>query len=507
MKIKYDGTMINSTRIYETPMKQNENKHKQTAYQNNAGRLALLPNHITPPSGLTKFIARNPFENDLTNRLHLPVISPTVFSKVSSPQQSSEFTWSVEELALIQPAKIEEFPIDQIHPEIDPEIELQAQAAIDKFFMANEIIPSPWDSKRKEKKVDIKMDTPKRLTDKSNIAKDSSRTTKKDVTCQTILSLPPKLPPNVEEALKPYFTFNQEANNDSDDANSSTSSLRRKLFFNHNECFEHEEHSSLSISPIKINSSLALPNSPPQSGMLLCGTPLRKLSRKMQRYHGTPIQNSENLSPPNMSPILDVSNTSSESVKARSRSVVRLDFTQNMEMSVLENIKASQDDNVPGVVLLSHNSETYKENINPSINYDKNTRSDISVEMHSVIEDFMPLTEDNKKDQILKDKNKYHNIVNQLKHLPDLCQTYKMENCTSQQMNTFFGLSERQDTGYQTYSMNSTTNIMENSSVKQKLHYGEPILISEDEIQLSDWKGNMKHVVCSTPSKYNNEKD
>lgn len=27
--------------------------------------------------------------------------------------------------------------------------------------------------------------------------------------CQTILSLPPKLPADLEEALKPYFTFTQ----------------------------------------------------------------------------------------------------------------------------------------------------------------------------------------------------------------------------------------------------------------------------------------------------------
>lgn len=46
--------------------------------------------------------------------------------------------------------------------------------------MTNEIIPSPWESKRKEYKVDIKMDTPKRLNDKSNIIKDSFKTTKKD---------------------------------------------------------------------------------------------------------------------------------------------------------------------------------------------------------------------------------------------------------------------------------------------------------------------------------------
>nr|KAF7423265.1 hypothetical protein H0235_008548 [Vespula pensylvanica] len=523
-KIKYDGTLTNSTKIYESPIKQNENRHKQTIYQKNAGRFTHLPNHITPPSGLTKFIARNPFENDLTSRLHMSVISPSVFNKVityiyyirrliisvSNLQQSPEFAWSVEELALIKPAEIEEFPLEQIY-NVDPDIELKAQAAIDKFFMTNEIIPSPWESKKKEYKVDIKMDTPKRLTDKSNIIKDSFKTTKKDGTCQTILSLPPKLPQNVEEALKPYFTFNEEQSIDSDDANLSTSSLRRKLFFNYTECLEDEEQNSLLVSPIKMNNSLTFCKSPPESGMFIYGTPLKKFSRKMQR-HGTPIQNSENLSP-NISSILDIRNTSAENIKTRSRSAIKLDFSQSIEMSTSENIKVSENNEVPDMVLFSHNSYINKENFNQSNNDHENIRTDISVEMNSVMENSTSLIKDNKKNEMIKDIDKYHNNINEMKHLPDLSQTYKLENCTSHKTNIFLGMSERQsvsnivqDTGYQTYSMNSTTNLMESSSVKQKFYYNEQFLISDDEIPLSDWKENFKHFVCSTPSKYNHER-
>lgn len=68
--------------IYKTPVKQYNTSSKYTTYRSNTNSFNVLPNHITPPSGLTKFIARNPFETDLTNRLHLSVISPTVFSKV-----------------------------------------------------------------------------------------------------------------------------------------------------------------------------------------------------------------------------------------------------------------------------------------------------------------------------------------------------------------------------------------------------------------------------------------
>ena len=67
--------------ITKTPIRSNDPKHKMS-FQNSTNSFSLLPNHITPPTGLTKFIARNPFEADLTNKLHISVISPTVFSKV-----------------------------------------------------------------------------------------------------------------------------------------------------------------------------------------------------------------------------------------------------------------------------------------------------------------------------------------------------------------------------------------------------------------------------------------
>lgn len=51
----------------------------QKSFHNSTNNHSLLPSHSTPPSGLTNFIARNPFEADLTNRLHISVMSPTVF--------------------------------------------------------------------------------------------------------------------------------------------------------------------------------------------------------------------------------------------------------------------------------------------------------------------------------------------------------------------------------------------------------------------------------------------
>lgn len=59
-----------------------------------------------------------------------------------------------------------------------------------------------------------------------------------------------------------------------------------------------------------------------------------------------------------------------------------------------------------------------------------------------------------------------------------------------------------QDTGYQTYSMNNTMQIVDsysNTSVNHKVHMNERVM-SRDNTQLS-WKENIKKVFSSTPSK------
>lgn len=76
----HGDNVIYSAKLFQTPVKRfNEVMSKSKVYSNT---MSVLPNHFTPPSGLTKFIARNPFESDLTNRLHVSVMSPTVFNKV-----------------------------------------------------------------------------------------------------------------------------------------------------------------------------------------------------------------------------------------------------------------------------------------------------------------------------------------------------------------------------------------------------------------------------------------
>ena len=61
----------------------------------------------------------------------------------------------------------------------DPEIEKNAQEAISRFFSENQIIPSPYDLKRKESEKIPEMSTPVRsYEDIINSSQDSSKSKK-----------------------------------------------------------------------------------------------------------------------------------------------------------------------------------------------------------------------------------------------------------------------------------------------------------------------------------------
>ncbi|XP_031826709.2 aurora kinase A activator-like protein bora [Nomia melanderi] len=497
---KHDNITIKSPIVYKTPVKQYETVTKHTTYQNNISCFSVLPKHITPPSGLTKFMARNPFETDLTNRLHLSVISPSVFSKVQSPsEQSPDFAWSVDELAMMQPARIEEYPMQQIHC-IDPETEVKAQAAIDQFFKENQIIPSPWEMKKKDSRIKTKTDTPTRASSDMNT---TSFKVKKDGWSQTVLSLPPNLPPDVAEALKPYFTFTQEQNSDSDDANSSNNSLRRKLFFNNDECAENEEESSEYLSPVGMNGSFILSSSHPQSGMLVDGVPLKDSDNHL---HTSEIILS-NLSPPNISPIHKArNNMSCESVRSRNRSVARLDFTT--EMSVDEtNVNDKENTN-------NHSLDASLDKVKALDNNSTYIETNHLTEANIAIMNSTNL-EKNFETEILEFISKDQNDVHMFNHLTNSCKMFTSENCILQQTNAMLGMSDQhsvsnsvQDTGYQTYSMSSTVNVTDSyniTPVKPKTGYSH--LLADDEFRLSDWKENMKNIFSSTPSRSNRERE
>ncbi|XP_070153366.1 protein aurora borealis [Polyergus mexicanus] len=503
---KVDSPLINNFWMHRTPVKQNEMQLRrafETHNQNNAQSLPFtgLPSHITPPSKLRKLITRNPFEPDLTNRLHLPVISPTVFAKVSSPmQESPEFKWNIDELARINPAKIEEFPVHQVYSP-DPELEVKAQAAIDRFFKQNHIIPSPWDVRQKENKPPL--DTPNRLLQDFNSTKDLSKS-RKDVWSQTILSLPIDLPQNVEEALKPFFTFTQEQSTDGDDVNLSNNSLRRKLFFNHDECTDND--SFISLSPVKTGNSKTLSCSPPQSGMFVHGTPLKRLLQTRLNNKSSAVK-SKSVSP-DMSPIHIIeNNVLHEKIAGSSRSAIRLDFTMDMSIDnvIMEKSKNLINDTSLDKNDVKHTEDNHeiivhnnKTNICDSINMEELPRCTDSADMNTMYFDAV--------------------LFNDKEHNNDIGLKIKTEVKSStqesyKQSNAMFGTFDQQsistsvqDTGYQTYSMNSTMHTVDsysNISMNYKTRWNERQVTSKDNNSQLSWRENIGNVFSSTPSKCN----
>lgn len=101
------------------------------------------------------------------------------FIQVTSPAKkgSPGFTWSIDEIALIQPAKIDEFPVQQMHCS-DPEMEKNAQEAISRFFSENQIIPSPYDVRRNEIEMGEGLRTPTRGCEDINVSKESLKSKK-----------------------------------------------------------------------------------------------------------------------------------------------------------------------------------------------------------------------------------------------------------------------------------------------------------------------------------------
>ncbi|XP_055856868.1 protein aurora borealis [Episyrphus balteatus] len=192
----------------------------------------VFPVLKTPP---TKRFAKvvNPFEAALSDRLHLPIIaSPTLFQRPPTPQHSStQFAWTIDDVSSLQPANVEPHET-QFHDSPDPEFEAKAQSAISSFFKEQQIVPSPIDCPLRSQRIILS-----EITGNTPISKPGRRI--RDNAAQTVLSLPPTLPKDLEAALAPYFTFNECQQSTSNLADSSISaieydirdaSLRRKLF-------------------------------------------------------------------------------------------------------------------------------------------------------------------------------------------------------------------------------------------------------------------------------------
>ncbi|XP_014236583.1 protein aurora borealis [Trichogramma pretiosum] len=490
-RLSCDSIMMLSP-LTKTPVRSNQTRFR-TNYQNTSNSLSVLPNHITPPSGLTKFIARNPFEADLTNKLHISVMSPTVFSKVGTPSQkkSPGFVWSIDELALIQPAKIDELSVQQMHCS-DPELEKNAQEAISKFFSNSQIIPSPFHIKINEEQKRIMLPTtPSRLHNKTS---ESLIKETRNNYAQTILTLPVNLPPEVEEALQPYFTFTEDQQYDNEEANCSNSSLRRKLFANHDES-HNESSDSISLSPVKSEKSdfVSILNlSPAQSGVFFHGTPLRSCinstllkncSQVIQRNFGSPLTRRTSSSPCDVSPISNNAfNMSCQSIKSR-KSVTKLDFTKEMS------IELESDEESNNISLRKNNQDHLQTTVEVTKMVASGENSKLECE-----------DKENYVCNFLKSHNS--KMVDEGKDY--VSESYAIGNMSSGNYTHQTGFQSTQDTGYQTFSSSSNlTNTMDgySNSMKHKLYWDDKITEEEDETNLTDWKKNLKNMISSTPSK------
>ncbi|XP_071100053.1 uncharacterized protein [Haliotis cracherodii] len=217
-----------------------------------------VTNHLTPQS----HVISNPF--DMTgDRVHFPGFSPGLFTVMSTPagEDGKTFRWSIEHIAALNPANIEDMPEQHDHG-LDREAEERAQQAISHYFASQLIVPSPWNAP--ERKY-ISPCTPVTQSGahrpmqifpedlQGSIQKELNKLRKsQEVSCQTTLSLPVDF--DMQSVLGEYM--NAEATEETNQEALSTSSLRRKLFF--------QGETSTALSPVKSETKL-LEESPPSS--------------------------------------------------------------------------------------------------------------------------------------------------------------------------------------------------------------------------------------------------
>lgn len=128
-----------------TPKKQQLNDACSTP--KSFARFLLLSSNssFTPSPSLSQRVVRNPFENHLYERLHLPVISsPSLFQTLNTPNRHSNsrseplFEWTIEEMSQLNPVNMV-INETQFREELDPIREAEAQAKISSFFTEQKI--------------------------------------------------------------------------------------------------------------------------------------------------------------------------------------------------------------------------------------------------------------------------------------------------------------------------------------------------------------------------------
>ncbi|KAM7287102.1 protein aurora borealis [Ixodes scapularis] len=174
-------------------------------------------------------------------QLTLPSCSPSMFVSMTqaSPGHKQPFRWSIDQMAVLWPANIDE-ESSHIHREQatrnDELYEEKSQQAIEAFFSRHDIVPSPWEPQDRRTRLT------RRLQDSGSGERFSlpptveERRRHKTVWSQTDLSIPPDA--DITAALAQYFTFDRSQEHQTDlncpasNPNSTRDSMRRKLFCN-----------------------------------------------------------------------------------------------------------------------------------------------------------------------------------------------------------------------------------------------------------------------------------
>ncbi|XP_071444001.1 serine-rich adhesin for platelets [Hetaerina americana] len=211
----------------------------------NTNSLAAVKTPVTNGKKTPVRVPVNPFDAVLMDKLHLPICSPSIFTKIPEHEEK-EFDWDIDQRATLFPAPIEE----ELHihhcmqEHYDSEIESKLQDAIDRFYEGSRVIaPSPWIAAKKcgleRKLINLNSESdfsPRPQAMEGMACRDSSSHTTQDASTQTQLSLPFHLPPELECALQKYIL---PVDGDSGSASSSmiaiesesfSTSTRRKLF-------------------------------------------------------------------------------------------------------------------------------------------------------------------------------------------------------------------------------------------------------------------------------------
>ncbi|KAH9629004.1 hypothetical protein HF086_007489 [Spodoptera exigua] len=186
----------------------------------------------TPPPSNRK--VRNPFDKALIDKLHKPICSPGM-CKIYKKKSNGSFRWDIDQACTLVPADIVACN-SQFEPSPDPALEKIAEEATDKFFSQEMVMPSPLIESSKKAKPLLQTSIEAHIQIDSII---QEKVVTKDVSAQTVLTLPPELPPELEKLLQPFCTFTQEQNMSGEYEITANGSLRRKLFFEEHSDIEH----------------------------------------------------------------------------------------------------------------------------------------------------------------------------------------------------------------------------------------------------------------------------